>query len=136
MWTENQAGEWYWPLHAERAQDHLRVWFIGSRKADRGDPQRGWHGALVLDGEYLDPTRKGPFPTAEEAKRALFAVASFYLGQIAGSITGQLADPGAVTFCPPLQRLAAAIRSELAERSISDTPDARAWLSFVRGLLP
>lgn len=73
MWRENQAGDFYWPLHREREQDHLRVWQV----------DRDWRGALVIDGEYLDPSRVGPFGSADEAQRAVFKAARHYVAKLA-----------------------------------------------------
>lgn len=67
MWRETKTGEWYWPLHAFRQEDHLRVWRLDAGK------KVGWHGAIVIDGEYshhLDP----PKPTVEEAREEIYRV--------------------------------------------------------------
>lgn len=88
-WIEREDGERYAPLYAGRPTDHLRVW----PTPQQGDPQPfvdpktrmavpEWHGALVVDGEYLEPTRVGPFPTAAQAKDTARAAAISYLTQL------------------------------------------------------
>jgi hypothetical protein len=141
MWRENDAGDFYWPLHPERQQDHLRVWarqlqiVRDGKVAVRSEPE--WLGALVLDGEYLDPTRVGPCETADEAKRAVFARASFYLGVVAGSVAGQLQIPGSFSlFDGSLVKLAALLSSPAGDDAVKDTPRAQAWLKEIRGYLP
>lgn len=91
MWERNQDGEWYCPLHPERAQDHLRVWLTrgmpGLFEATQMPSElQGWRGALVLDGEYVDITRVGPFGEASTAREALLVTAGRYLTTLTGSL--------------------------------------------------
>ena len=78
-WIENQAGEWYLPLHPQRPMDHLRVW----------EPRPGeWVGSLVLDGDYdREGVSVGPVDDAEEAKRLLLALAVPYLRTLAAAVS-------------------------------------------------
>lgn len=73
MWRRTEVGDWYWPLHPGRPEDHLRVW---------RSQQREWSGALVIDGEYLDHVRVGPYLTAQEAMREIYFKAHAYLAQL------------------------------------------------------
>ncbi len=71
MWHETANGEFYWPLHPSRQEDHLRVWPVTGEVADDGVTR--WHAALVLDGDYSMHIL--PRATAEEARDEIYAAA-------------------------------------------------------------
>lgn len=81
MWQENQAGEFWWPLHPRRQQDHIRVWpaFGYPVSSDTGKRMaaREWYGALLIDGENVITV--GPFADADRAKAVAYKAAGEYL---------------------------------------------------------
>lgn len=86
MWRKTEVGDWYWPLHPHRPEDHLRVWRSHIARPITLNSvslrQDEWSGALVIDGEYLDHVRVGPYLTAQEAMRELYVRAHAYLAQL------------------------------------------------------
>jgi hypothetical protein len=93
MWRRNEAGDWYWPLHPNRTEDHLRVWrvregtpVLDNKVMTSHIAHDEWRGALVLDGEYLDVCRTHPHGNPEDAKTELLAIASLYLNILAEAV--------------------------------------------------
>lgn len=92
-WYETADGEWIWPLHPARQEDHLRVWRIPRTEAGRQlvakaveDRLSGWHGVLMFDGTSHTTIRVGPCQSADEAKRALVIQATLYIARLADSL--------------------------------------------------
>lgn len=86
LWRRTEVGDWYWPLHPTRQEDHLRVWRSYIAKPITANTislrQDEWMGALVIDGEYLAHVRTGPCATAQEAMRTIYRLAHDYLSQL------------------------------------------------------
>jgi hypothetical protein len=87
-----KSGEdWYYPLHPDRQQDHLRVWsgpLSGQELQDHiakgGEHPGVWYGAIVLDGEYIRQTKAQKTP--EHAMKLIMRTAMLYLATLVASL--------------------------------------------------